>query len=613
MFKTGDKICDRYRILDRPFAGGMAAVFPAEDLVTHDKVALKMLKELDDAKAVERFEREVIALTELDHPNIVRMLGKAVYPWAQNQTMTICVLEWIDGGMSLESLCYDSGCNLPLPLMLSLMYQVADAIAYAHGKEIIHRDIKPSNILLDLGSDGEMIAKVADFGTVKLRESATKLTSMGETLGTPLYMSPEQGLGIAFPPTVDVFSFWAMFYELVTNRLPYIHKVQPVPTSYREHIAPWQQIQSGELTLEPISTFNPDVPANLQAMIHRGVDREPSCRPSMSESAAFLKQLWEELSEEDKVDAGRQVVVPSSYPPKPSPFAATLATPASLAIQKIAKAKEERRTLFGLGFPSLHKMPTVNQAAAKSASVRKSAKATPVLFSQAKVVARPQLVKRIMTPAKQVVTTASKDNLRPVSFGQIRASEVVAEASQAYAQPVVITPRQPTAPQAPVSAPPVAQAPVAPAPAFTPPPQPPPEPAYVAPPALATPVPLPQPEAKSSAAMPMLALLLALAILGIVMARYWLPLVKGGAQAMPSDQAPVPTATVSQVAIQPEVPVVTASQPIPTKVRPIASSQPVAVPSRPPPGKGRPRTGGVNDGFTVEGLPPGTPPPPDNP
>ncbi|MFA6099758.1 MAG: protein kinase [Patescibacteria group bacterium] len=568
MFKTGDTICDRYRILDRPFAGGMAKVYPAEDLVTHDKVALKMLKELDNPEAVERFEREVIALTELKHPNIVRMLGKAVYPWAQNQTMTICVLEWIDGGMSLEPLCYEYGCNLPLPLMLSLMYQVADAIAYAHGKEIIHRDIKPSNILLDLGSDGEMIAKVADFGTVKLRESPTKLTELGETLGTPLYMSPEQGLApikpIEFPPSVDVFSFWGMVYELLTNRRPYMHKCQPVPENYPQHVEPWKQIQSGTLTLEPIATFNPNVPASLQVMIHQGLDREPTARPSMAEAAILLRQLWEELSEEDKADASRHVVVPSSYPPNPSPFAATVATPASLTRQKIAQAKEERRTLFGLGFPS---QPSFAQAMATATG--------------------PQLVRRDLT-TKSVATTAS---------GQIKVSEVVAEANQAYAQPVVIAARQSsTPPQGPVPAPSMVQAP--------------PVSARVSTSKRTTPKPPPQPEVQSGAAMYVVALLLVLAILGVVTAKHWLPMVRGDAQAVASNQAPVPTATVSQVAKEPEAPVVTASQPIPIRVRP---NQPVAVPSRLPPGKGKPLTGRANDGFAVEGLPPGTPPPPDNP
>ncbi|MDD5437635.1 MAG: protein kinase [Patescibacteria group bacterium] len=601
MFKANEIVCGRYKVLDRPFAGGMAAVYPAEDIVTHEQVALKILIQLNSDEVVERFKREIAAMTELEHPHIVRILGEAVYPWAQNETASIAVLEWIDGGMSLETLSYEYQCDMPLSLVVSLTYQVADAIAYAHSKGFVHRDLKPSNVLLDLNVDGAMIAKVSDFGTV-LMQADVKLTVTGTTLGTPLYMSPEQGLAQAFPPAVDVFALWAILYELLTSRRPYVHKMHPIPETYAEHcIKVWPQVQSGELKLEPAATFNGKVTPELDAMIARGLAGKPADRPTMEESRDFLKRFWEQLGpEQDEKD--HHVVVPSSIPPRPNPFAETMATPVSVAINKIAEAKLATRTMLGLGIAQ-PRLPTgLTREALKTAS--KHLKPVPVRINY--VDQPPTVSKTAATLVRQAPAQAEKPaDPQPAS----RRGKI---AKKAKPQSVVV-PLPLPAPQEPVRpSQPELQAPVVP-PIMAPLPQ-------AAIPSRINTVTVPslrretakRPAPRFSSALPVLIVCLLITGIGWATSSSWLPQMK----ALFSFQA---SASSAQAPTESAAP----SQPIP--VTPATSQPPRAIPIVPvnptahlPTTPARPRTYGKHPRGTVtegnvEGLPPGAAPPIENP
>ncbi len=568
MFKANEVVCDRYKVLDRPFAGGMAAVFPAEDLATHQQVALKILMQHNDDRVVQRFEREIEALTQLEHPHIVRILGKVVYPWAQNQAVSIAVLEWIDGGMSLETLLYEYQCNLPMFLAVSLMYQVADAVAYAHGKELVHRDLKPSNVLLDLNFEGDMVAKVSDFGTV-LMKSDTKLTATGETLGTPYYMSPEQGLAQAFPPTVDVFSFWAIMYELLTNRRPYVHRLQPLPESYADYcVKVWPPIQRGELKLEPAATFNSSVTPNLDAMMARGLAPKPEDRPSMAETSAFLKGYWEALSPEGN-EGDRHLVVPSSIPPRPDPFAETLATPVSQAITRIAEAKQATKTLLGMGIAQ----PRLHTGLTRDVLARSAGRLDPVKINY-------QDAPAPVPPSQKPVTR------RKITR---RSNPEIAKAPEPTPEPVGVIPAMevsqivyPTVQATQATAPSLRQEPVLP------------------------------PAKRSGSALPAMIVLALIGVIGWATSSAWLPQVKAYVSPVASASAPPQVEPAPSL----EAPVAASSQPATTRLIPIVPVNPTAhlptTPARPSRASGRHSRGNVTEG-NVEGLPPGTAPPIENP
>ena len=181
-------LADRYRIERELGAGGMATVYLAEDLKHHRQVAIKVLRpELAMALGAERFLREIATTANLRHPHILPL-----YDSGEAGPFLYYVMPLVEGESLRDRL--DREKQLPIEEALTISREVADALGYAHQRGIIHRDIKPENILLEGGH-----AVVADFGIARAISSAgaEKLTQTGISVGTPLYMSPEQAAGDA--------------------------------------------------------------------------------------------------------------------------------------------------------------------------------------------------------------------------------------------------------------------------------------------------------------------------------------------------------------------------------------------------------------------------------
>lgn len=211
-----------YRIISKLGEGGMGTVYVAEDTVLGRRVAIKSLK-LAPAPGKRhfrtRFLREARAASLLNHPHIA-----TVHDYGETEDgQPYLVMELIDG-QSLSDLLREN--SLPLDRTLAIIKQVAGAIAEAHRHGIVHRDIKPSNVVLNQRNE----VKVLDFGLAKHTETEGLTTQRtgdepsvthtleGVVIGTPLYVSPEQALGIAVDRRSDIFSIGSLFYECLTGR-----------------------------------------------------------------------------------------------------------------------------------------------------------------------------------------------------------------------------------------------------------------------------------------------------------------------------------------------------------------------------------------------------------
>jgi serine/threonine-protein kinase len=207
----------RYEILAELGRGAMGTVFRARDPRIDRTVAIKTIAvPRVDAKAMEdyrqRFFREARAAGRLSHPGIV-----TIYDVGEDEpTQTpYIVMEYVDGRTLNETLDLQTGAKMPLNVALNLLYQVAEALDYAHRQGIVHRDIKPANIIVD----DSLHAKIADFGIAKL--SFTEATLPGHVLGTPAYMSPEQINGKPIDGRSDLFSLGVIAYWLLTGEKPF--------------------------------------------------------------------------------------------------------------------------------------------------------------------------------------------------------------------------------------------------------------------------------------------------------------------------------------------------------------------------------------------------------
>lgn len=262
-----------FRIKEAIGEGSMGEVFLAEQSSLDRKVALKLLpKEFASNDTLrERFLREAKSLAALDHPHIVR-----IFAMGEEAGHHYAAMEFIDGA-SLQDII-DQKKRLSVGDAVQITLVCATALEHAHSLGIVHRDIKPANILVS--RDG--MAKVADFGLVKLVQSDMSMTATGTGLGTPEYMAPEQSYDArTATPASDVFSLGAMLYVMLTGELPYKGE------SVVEFLTAKQK---GKYT--PAKSLNPEVPERLDLIIHRTLVPEPKQRyASCSELIRDLSTL----------------------------------------------------------------------------------------------------------------------------------------------------------------------------------------------------------------------------------------------------------------------------------------------------------------------------------
>ena len=209
-----------YQIIELIGRGGMSAVYKAHDRNLKRHVAVKVLayKRKLDKKARARFVQEGIALSKLDHPNLIK-----VYEFGDaDSAEPFLVMDYLKG-VSLSDVMAPKKA-LPAFRAVSIIKQCVDALRHAHNKGVVHRDLKPSNVMLVEDPDtGAETVKIIDFGIAKVEElDGQKLTETGEVFGSPLYMSPEQCRGERLDERSDMYSLGCMFYELLTGKAPFV-------------------------------------------------------------------------------------------------------------------------------------------------------------------------------------------------------------------------------------------------------------------------------------------------------------------------------------------------------------------------------------------------------
>jgi eukaryotic-like serine/threonine-protein kinase len=276
---TGRQLGD-FRLLRRLGQGAMAEVYLAEQCSLRRQVALKVLKSrlATDELYVKRFQREAQAAAALVHANIVQTheVGQieGIYYIAQEYVQGLNLRQWVGRQGAPD-----------LRLAVVIMRQVAAALAKAAQQGIVHRDIKPENIMIT--REGEV--KVADFGLARLLSEGVDLTQVGVTMGTPLYMSPEQVEGKPLDPRSDLYSFGVTCYQMLAGGPPFTGET-----------ALSIALQHLKRQPDPLENHRPDLPPALCRMVHKMMAKAPEHRyQSAQELLRELRQLQQTFSTED--------------------------------------------------------------------------------------------------------------------------------------------------------------------------------------------------------------------------------------------------------------------------------------------------------------------------
>jgi serine/threonine protein kinase len=193
-------------------AGSIAAVYSGVHIKTGLKVAIKILKPsmLLNNSASKRFLKEVETVSNLNHPNIIR-----IFQFGYTDQYPYMIMEYFP--VTLREKMENHDRPMSLTKKLGIIRTISHALEYAHDRGIIHRDIKPGNIMFRNGKSPVLV----DFGLAKISGSEENLTRSGVTVGTPDYMSPEQIQGLSLKPASDIYSLGVVLYEILTGHAPY--------------------------------------------------------------------------------------------------------------------------------------------------------------------------------------------------------------------------------------------------------------------------------------------------------------------------------------------------------------------------------------------------------
>ncbi len=252
----------RYHLEGRLGDGAMADVYRAFDPQISRPLAVKLLKAefLRDRQYADRFLREAKAAGALSHPNIV-----TVYDVGEANSTPYIVMELLEG-WPLDKILAEGALDPITTLKIGI--QLADALAFAHAQRVIHRDIKPSNIIV--APDGHSV-KLLDFGIARvgdaLFDSESVRTQVGQVLGTPRYMSPEQAVGGEIDGRSDLFSVGTVLYEMLSGR-----------RAFRGTTSATLAIEIIQRDPEPLSAVAPTTPGGLQFIVSKLLAKQPALR-----------------------------------------------------------------------------------------------------------------------------------------------------------------------------------------------------------------------------------------------------------------------------------------------------------------------------------------------
>ncbi len=283
---VGLVFADKYRILGVIARGGMGRIYRAEQIPLARTVALKVLAPrhdtADDPEFHRRFLREAGALGRLRHPNTVAVFD---YGHVPEHDLFFMVMEYVDG-QPLSTAIKADGPFSPTRA-LRIAYEIARSLGEAHAHGMVHRDLKPSNVMLVDGDEGESV-KVLDFGIVKLvGDDDAELTRADRLVGSPRYMAPEQIRHTEVDGRTDLYAIGVLLFEMLTSR--------PL---FRANTAMGTLLQHLQ---EPVPTFasrDVDVPAPVEKLVRRLLEKEPAMRPPdveafKAECRAVLSALGE--------------------------------------------------------------------------------------------------------------------------------------------------------------------------------------------------------------------------------------------------------------------------------------------------------------------------------
>ncbi len=291
----------KYEILDEIGKGGFATVYRARDTVLGREVALKVLDPLlmRDGAFVDRFKREARAAASLTHPHIV-----TIHDLGEADGRLYIALELIKEADLVAAIAQRG--RIPWDETMRIVSQIADALTFAHGHDLVHRDLKPANVLLD----PQRGAVVTDFGFAKaLGSSSTSLTASGGVVGTPAYIPPEIWDGEGATPATDVYALACLTYEMLTG--------QPLFTGATPSAIMRRHFQPPEFPEQ----WPPDVPDGVGQVLLAAIGQNPAERTATpAQFAAALQGLGSAAILEPDV-AELEQTAPESTAPTPQPAA----------------------------------------------------------------------------------------------------------------------------------------------------------------------------------------------------------------------------------------------------------------------------------------------------